>query len=286
MVQSALRTVSASVHRKADFICTGLHDEQIINTAAASLPNGGVLLLLAGCYHLSGSIHLKYPNITVLGENAGQTILYQKSNLSGALICVEAPDITLDSLCLYGLPKAHGDGIRTIKTENCFLHGIRCANFSGNGAMLTGQNHAVEHCVMEGNTKNGILALGCSSLLVSDCNFYHNGNHGLLLSGVGARLHHNYCSDNEKNGFQIFGTHHIAAHNTFEFNNGFDTALNGSAACLYHNSYTSGGTAAVLSLGQHNTLAYNHIETECSQNGISLPHNKTQILYANTFSHY
>ena len=212
---------------KADFICPGVNDQEIIQEALDSLTVGGRILFCEGTFSLSfgGSANIVtsggFSGITFQGMGTEATILNVTDSFGGSALdrfvfeCTDA-DITFAHLSLQGgtgtLGLTNGIALGNHgKVLDCILAtdgvGVRLTSgdstvhatqfFGDDGVEVFGATSVVSDCQFDGVDGIGIYVSGVSQVVLAD-NHMKTGEEGIYLE--------NGCSRVQIVGNQIWST--------------------------------------------------------------------------------
>jgi hypothetical protein len=182
---------------QADFVCSGLDDHLVINSAIASLPEGGGRVhLSAGTYSIGGvegtygGISILRSNVLLTGEGSGTRLILQDGLTDINVIWIRGTieDITIRDLFIDGNGKNQvpwvraragwngGNGIkaidkkvlgptpRNVKVENCHIENCQLM-----AAMLHGEAVEVRNCYFTGSFGSHVIELLGESRRIQDC---------------------------------------------------------------------------------------------------------------------
>jgi parallel beta-helix repeat protein len=147
---------------RADYVCTGIDDQETINQAISTIASrGGTILFLEGTYILTGSINL-VSNIALVGQGRG-TIFKFPENLEGTFNVIYGSEIS--GIIVSDL-KIDGSNL-TFDTD---IVGI---------SLYKVTNSKVNSCWFEGGDTQRISGIGlsyCKNNIIEGNIFYNNGS--------------------------------------------------------------------------------------------------------------
>lgn len=214
----------------ADYVCTGVNDDVIINQAiqAVVAAGGGKIQLTRGTFIVSNPVLLNAWDLWLEGEGTG-TVIQQDKNINISTII-----------------SINGTNIAQIKVSNLHIEGNKTNNQYGNGITMQTpgasnswvalENVVVYNCPNNGvtwNANSGSSSYYLNNIHVSGCNgngFYSQFNNGVALTDS---VFINCISDtNALNGF------YLATLDTHFY--GCKAYFNGSAGGSNHGFYLAG----------------------------------------------
>ncbi len=197
----------------ADYQCSGINDDVIIQQAIESLsPNGGRIWLTNGHYNISSSITIDVPGISILGKSENNTIIRSK-NTTQDVFDINSPYCIIENLSI--------DESTVVKTAgysfNIVVGFVSLKNIKISsayfGVLISGANNVVLYNIL-------ITALNtCISLTNNAYNLYlsqiqYSGVTGFNLSGVNNSVfEHFYPVGSTTNAIIIYGTSGLSVYN-------------------------------------------------------------------------
>jgi hypothetical protein len=171
-----------------DYLCTGVDDHLIINSAIDDLPaEGGKVVLLEGTYKLGDKVHITKDNVTLRGMGYSTKLQLcadvQGPSSNTSIIhfdkCKYCIVTSMSVVMLEGIqvrfgvyvdtPGIYGTGRTSCTVENCFIYGQ-------SGVYLTGGGSKVIDCIVEPTTGHGIIVEGNASVIANNEVVYTPGN--------------------------------------------------------------------------------------------------------------
>lgn len=154
----AASDASAASKRQADYVCTGINDETVINAALAALPvNGGLLRLTEGTFFVDPSVSIQIQNdsVSLVGAGIGQrsaatqtglgTKIFATTGTSGQVILVQraANDrpvygVTLEDFVIDGQALGTGVGGILFRSNRGRINRVHVHKMTGDGIRLWG----------------------------------------------------------------------------------------------------------------------------------------------------
>lgn len=202
---------SDSASRGAQYRCTGIDDQLVINTAIASLPvNGGRVLLLAGTFAISASVIIARSNVALEGEGfgfwdgfvPGGTSTAKATSAEGAgMTKIKATSANFNLIKIDNTP-AEPNGVdnrrKSVAIRNLYLYGASQAASGKAGIYCVDLNRPTDQLIIESvfvhNTYDGMDitadAPHITKNTVMDC-----GNRGIVLGTTTGGIY-GYIADN------------------------------------------------------------------------------------------
>lgn len=148
----------------ADYITDGTADEVQINSAIASLTDGGIVLIKPGTYNLAGAVTMGTNNVILQGSGR-DTILLRSSDFNANMMNVTATDVTVKDLKV--------DGNSATWTSD--HHGV----------VITGDRVIIRDIFITDITHHGMNTPGANNVLMEGCYVQNTGTLGSGADGVG-----------------------------------------------------------------------------------------------------
>jgi parallel beta-helix repeat protein len=102
-----------------NYLCTGSADQDVINSAIASLPStGGKIIILEGTYNLSTPININKSN--VIFEGCGESTVFNMTTVTG--LSITASNCIVGRISLLGNDTGNQVGIN-VAAGNCHING-------------------------------------------------------------------------------------------------------------------------------------------------------------------
>jgi parallel beta-helix repeat protein len=164
---------------KADYVCTGINDDQTIQAAITAIPEGGRVLLTEGTFTCRyGQIIISVEAIHIQGM--GMATVMDFTSGTGVGIDLDAEGCVVSDLWILGnfLPAAGIDMAR----PNCSVRNVRVSNIGdapNNGAIaitFTGDKPKIVNCFLDDNDSPGVwVAAGVDDAIIEGNHFFTNG---------------------------------------------------------------------------------------------------------------
>lgn len=230
-LKSTILIGNTNNEEKADFICNGINDQEMINKAIESLPSiGGKIVLLTGTYSISKPIVPKLNNLEIEGMGMGRTIIRSIGDLKAGLFHDLSPTkenprigLTIRSMTLDGSSQVksnafYNKGIFITHLKRALFENLHVYNTGATGIGVDFlvdsiiKNNIIEKCgypdAITGNSGIGIGTGDDSEepLIISSNHISKSGLAGILLesqeSADGVFLHHIITNNIIREGMQ------------------------------------------------------------------------------------
>ena len=135
----------------ADFVCTGINDQIMINSAISALPTGGgSILLLEGTYNITGNIVINRNNVFITGQG-NNTVLFIPNNTNTDISIFTGTGrnhITISNLRINGnqVNQMHGwmhVGIVFINSSSISFYNLNIENMLMNAINLNNSHSCI-----------------------------------------------------------------------------------------------------------------------------------------------
>ena len=214
----AANDATAASRQMADVVCTGTDDQTAINTALATLTNGGRVILSEGTFMLGGAIVLASHTII---EGQGEATILKLADAIGSgmsMITNQHADTGKD----YGIVIQHLaiDGNRAAQTatgwkgaillKNAFRSAVvdcRVTSVYGEGIFFeNGAFNRIERCHVEHCVSTGITIRWCDFTYVAHNLAYRNEEYGIEnQASSGGQIRNNIVAGNRFEGIYAIG---------------------------------------------------------------------------------
>jgi hypothetical protein len=168
----AASNAQSSTKQRADYVCSGTGDDEVINAAIASLTNGGRVLLSEGSFYLQNPIASNLDTITIEGMGTDATVLLPQTVNTTLTALVElgsTTNISQNLLCrmyIYGrrdagsITSGHGvlvqgstTTLRDLHVDNVASDGVHMTSYDGS----TRYENYMENVLLTAAGSNGLF---------------------------------------------------------------------------------------------------------------------------------
>ena len=190
----------------ADYICNGVHDEVIINTAIAKLTAGGKVLLLEGTFNTEASINL-LSDVTLEGSGWGTIIdgsLFAAPNeniiANADSVGGNSKIIILNLRIVGNVTHAQNVGIELDNVADCIIRNLYVYQCGNQGIAIRNSDHVIiQDCICDGCDDSGVF-LDTSTYCIVANNLVRNNvsvtSPGIRTDALGVMDGHNVVKGN------------------------------------------------------------------------------------------